>query len=560
MRLKEVSVKNYRTLQDIVLRFSPDYCTISGRNNAGKSCVIQLLGHLMEPTRRPWRSPEYDLDYTADRTQWVTNDDPITIEWTLLLSSSDDPALIAFIETFSGQEIDDTEVEIVIRVVEEESVSQTRVSVNGDTLEDRASREIVKSLRRSNCLFLHNSARQRNEVIYAGAGRRQSLYEVYLSEEDQKMLRDAAKSVQRKTRQLVKDHRNVLSGLLGKLNEKYDVEFTPFEGYGVDEMPLVVNLKDKRVEVPLHDWGSGTQNRTYILMSLLQAKRIKDLQGSEEKITPIVVVEEPESFLHPAAQSEFGGLLRELAEELGIQIIVSTHSPFMLNRVSPSSNILLRRRLRRGQLQEAEIVNTSGENWMDPFSEHLGIVSPEFNYWRSLFAPRDARVLLVEGKIDCAYFCYVRKLLGEKSGLAEDVEIVAYGGKDALKNTVLVGFVLRNFDRVFVTFDLDAEREVSKSLEAFGLKKKRDYLAIGKNASGKNSIEGLLPERVTAAVFGKETDLVMQLSSQVSVERREAKSQLKARLLREFESNTDYSEKELGPFIEMGKIFKRAFK
>ncbi len=449
MRLKEMSAKNYRTLQDIVLRFSPDYCTISGQNNAGKSCVIRLLGYLMEPTRRPWRSSEYDLDYSEDRTQWVTTDDPITIEWNLLLSSSDDPALIAFIETFSGETIRAPEIEVIIRITLGANSTKTSVDVNGITLEERASREIVKSLRRSNCLFLHNSASQQNEVIYAGAGRRQSLYEVYLSEEDKKLLRNAAKAVQRKTRQLVKDHRNVLSELLGKLNERYDVEFTAFEGYGADEMPLVVNLKDKKVEVPLHDWGSGTQNRTYILMSLLQAKRIKDLQGSEEKITPIVVVEEPESFLHPAAQAEFGGLLRELAQELGIQIIVSTHSPFMLNRVSPSSNILLRRRLRHRQLQEAEIVDTSGENWMDPFSEHLGIVSPEFNYWRSLFAPRDARVLLVEGGIDSEYFCYVRDMLGEKAGLSEDIEIVAYGGKDALKNTILVGFVLRNFDRVY---------------------------------------------------------------------------------------------------------------
>ena len=54
MRLKKLSATNYRTLQDITLHFSPDYCTLSGKNNAGKSCVIRLLGHLLEPDRRPW--------------------------------------------------------------------------------------------------------------------------------------------------------------------------------------------------------------------------------------------------------------------------------------------------------------------------------------------------------------------------------------------------------------------------------------------------------------------------------------------------------------------------
>jgi len=343
------------------------------------------------------------------------------------------------------------------------------------------------------------------------------------------------------------------------LNEKYDVEFTPFEGYGAREMPLRINLKDKKVEVPIDDWGSGTQNRTYILMALLQAKRMKDLDASDEKITPIVVVEEPESFLHPAAQAEFGGLLQELAQELEIQIIVSTHSPFMLNRVSPVSNILLRRRLRRRQLQETEIVDTSGANWMEPFSDHLGIVSPEFNDWRTLFSSRDSRVLLVEGESDEDYFSFVREMVGDRFGLPEDVKIVAYGGKDALKNTVLVNFVLRNFDRVYITFDLDAANDVSRSLERLDLKEKEDYLAVGKNEPGKNSIEGLLPDRVVSTVFGRETDLAMQLGSVNAGERREAKRQLKRLLLDEFRHGAKYSDEELTAFLELGKVFRKAF-
>ena len=324
-------------------------------------------------------------------------------------------------------------------------------------------------------------------------------------------------------------------------------------------MPLGINLKDKKVEVPINDWGSGTQNRTYILMSLLHAKKIKDLKGSEEKITPIVVVEEPESFLHPAAQAEFGALLRDLAQELGIQIIVSTHSPFMLNRVSPPSNILLRRHRRHRQLQETEIVDTAGENWMEPFSEHLGIVSPEFNNWRSLFSSRGSRVLLVEGEVDKEYLTLIRELLGERSGLPQDVEIQPYGGKNALTNTVLVKFVLSRFDRVFVTFDLDARDEVARSLGLLGLKERDDYWAIGVNQPGKADIEGLLPGRITAAVFGSETDLVMQLRAQDGKERRDAKDKLKRRLLEEFRKEAGYTDQELSGFLELGKIFGRAF-
>ena len=86
-----------------------------------------------------------------------------------------------------------------------------------------------------------------------------------------------------------------LSTVLGRLTEQYDVELSPLEGYAAREMPLgnqifaIVMSKS-----PLSDWGSGTQNRTHILMAILQASRIKRTANADEKITPFVVIEEPE--------------------------------------------------------------------------------------------------------------------------------------------------------------------------------------------------------------------------------------------------------------------------
>ena len=160
MRLKELSAKNYRTLQDILLRFEPDYCTLSGKNNAGKSCVIRLLGYLMEPSRRPWGAEEFHLDYREDRTQWAPTEAQINVKWTIVLSSDDDPAMIAFIETVSKQEITSSEVEVVVNVEAEASVTRTTVVADGSPLGERPSREFVTKLRSSNCLFLHNSAEQ----------------------------------------------------------------------------------------------------------------------------------------------------------------------------------------------------------------------------------------------------------------------------------------------------------------------------------------------------------------------------------------------------------------
>jgi putative ATP-dependent endonuclease of the OLD family len=59
-------------------------------------------------------------------------------------------------------------------------------------------------------------------------------------------------------------------------------------------------------------------------------------------------------------------------------------------------------------------------------------------------------VLLVEGKIDQEYFEWMQNHAAKCDKLASDIEVVTYGGKDTLKNTLLLQFVLRKFDRVYV--------------------------------------------------------------------------------------------------------------
>jgi len=378
-------------------------------------------------------------------------------------------------------------------------------------------------------------------------------YEFVMSEEEKNKLDEAGKHIERRLRKLAKEHTQELSSILGRLSEKYDVELSPPERFAARRMPLGINLKDRNVEVPLNDWGSGTQNRTHILMAILQANRIKTSASPDDKITPFVVVEEPESFLHPSAQSEFGRILRALSAEFGIQIIVTTHSPYMLNLEEPASNILLSREIKRKKYYRTFAEETTGDNWMAPFSEHLGLSTTEFSSLRPIFSSFKSRVLLVEGPIDQEYFSFLQKHQLACGSLAADIEVVPYGGKDTLKNTLLIQFVLRKFDKVFVTYDLDADSDVRGALDRLELKENNDYIALGLSQPGKNCIEGLLPERVLAAVNGRETDLVMKLGSRDNKERKKAKDTLKKKYLEEFKSRTDYSNEELK---ELGKLVK----
>lgn len=555
MRLVSLSATNYRTLECLTIPFARDYCTISGCNNAGKSGVIRLLAALFRgPAVYPWPGYDVRLDYGEDKTQWLKDTPPITITYTLGLTKIEDPALISFVEKIATRQVAGAATTLALTyTLSESGPLAVAVHIDAEPTDEKAAKEIEKRIKDSNLLFLYNSTTPHEEFYFLGRGRRRMLYEFVMSEDEKRALTDAEKHVERRLKKLARAHTQGLTGILERLRDHYEVDFAPPESYATSKMPLGLNLKDRHVQVPLSDWGAGTQNRTHILMAILQANRIKTSDAPDERITPFVVIEEPESFLHPSAQAEFGRLLRLLSSELGIQIIATTHSPYMLNQDQPASNILLAREDKKRASPRTLLVDTTGDHWMAPFSEHLGLPAEEFGKWQALFSTAQSRVLLVEGPLDQEYFEYFQANAVCGESLSRDIEVAPYGGKDTLKNTLLVQFVLRKFDHVFVTYDLDADPEARAPLQRLGLREGTDFLAMGIAEPGKDAVEGLLPKRVLAAVQGRETDLVMKLGCRENNERRKAKDALKKMYLEEFKRHTDYTRDEVRELLRVVK-------
>jgi AAA15 family ATPase/GTPase len=546
MQLRKISAKNFRTLEDAVIDFGNNYCTISGKNNAGKSCIIRLLSALLyKDEHRPWRS-DSEIDFEDDKTQWLNDEQLIEIEYHLNLNQSDDSSLVTFVAKLSDATVDSPDLPIIVKSIYRKSKkSEHFITVSGKAIEGSLAKDVLHKLKTSNLLFLHNSTN--HDELYFGGGKRLALVEFVLSEQEKRQIVNAEAKILTKIKKLAKQHKDELQALLGKLQEKHSVEFSTLDASYSRHIPLGVRLVDKNVNVPINEWGSGTQNKTYILLSILWANRIKTQGKEDEKITPIVVVEEPESFLHPSAQAEFGRLLSSLAIELGIQIIVTTHSPYMLNRDTPASNILVRRQQKGPKKCPSEIVIPEGDNWMLPFSEHLGIPIAEFQAWAPIFKSEMPKILLVEGPLDKGYFDYIHEKQLIKERLPEDIEIVAYGGKDALRNTVLLKFALEKYSETYITFDLDVLSDVKRAIEAIGYKENFTYFAIGNDLPGHKDIEGLLPEKVRAAIFANNTSLVTQAIGGD----RTAKDQLKKLYLNEFRSREDYTLEELKGFRDL---------
>jgi putative ATP-dependent endonuclease of OLD family len=562
MKILSLSARNFRTLENFDLSLDAYYCTISGQNNAGKSAVVQIIRHFLDNSEeyRYFDHEHTRINYDKDKTQW-NNEKYIELSLTIELGREIDSEVFFVVEKFSGISLQNDLAEIKItQYFKDDGSIITNCYVENTEVEEQSSSEILKKIRTASNLIVHNSTMPTRNYYYFKEGVMEVL-EVHISDSDKAKIEAAEKTLQNRVQSAAKQHKEELSKMLGKLQDRYDVGLTTLErsAHSNSKFPLSVSLTDKSVEVPLTAWGTGTQNRTRVLMSILDAVRIQSAKQAENRSTPVVLVEEPESFLHPSAQAEFGKILNELSEELKIQIIATTHSPYMLNQRMPEANILLERRVFRNRLKETQRRSVSGESWMLPFAEILGIIPDEFSKWESVFSSQKSCVILVEGKVDQEYFQYFKEKHPNIYNIDDNVEVVAYGGKDALKNTQLLKFMLSKFEKLFVTYDLDAEKEVSRSLSSIGLEHKTDYCSIGRQKPGSDCIEGLLPEKVKSAVYGRETELVAALSSSDSNARKSAKSSIKQRLLDELK-RSECADEELVDFKTLFKTISKAFK
>ena len=495
---------------------------------------------------------ENSLSYDRDHTQWAKSEE-MEISVRVELNRHDDSEVFFVVDKFASKPIEgDTARVRVSETFTSTGQSQVLCRVNGDELGSQNSSEIAKKLKSAPNLVVHNSTTPSRRLYYF-SGEMTEVLESHFSQEDRKKIADAERNLSNKVKNAAKEHKEELSQLLGRLGENYDVELTTIDRGGSSRFPLNVKLNDKSVDANLGGWGSGTQNRTRVLISVLEADRIRKSQASENRSTPVVLVEEPESFLHPSAQAEFGKVLNNLSKDFGVQIIATTHSPYMLNQSNAQANLLLERKVMRNKLKETTLVDTTGDEWMLPFADNLGVVAGEFIPWRKIVSSPNSRIVLVEGTLDVEYFCHLKDKYPATYQLPDDVEVVSYGGKDALKNTQVLQFMLSRLERVYITYDLDAEREVEPKLKSIGLTSVNDFCSIGVNKPGKECIEGLLPESIMASVYAENVENVSALTSADSKARNSAKSNIKKAALKKFK-DSELNEVELK---EMSKLMKK---
>ena len=399
MRISSLEAHNYRTLENVRLTFPTSYTAICGANDSGKTNIFRIIRAFMKEDHPFIYIPddEQELVLDDDFPKWKevpTSERVVTVSITIVVYPDRDTGLYQFIirqlsledknapledknapledknapleDKNAPLEDKNAPLEFTVSVsTSSEPGQRVRVTLDGNTFDGLPAQEVLQRISTSKSILFHNSTQP--DPRHLGGGFSQL---TELSAESAPILESAQKTVDESLAKLVEGHQNELNALLGRLEKKYRVRLS-LPPLNFNFLPFRLTLGERQYNVPLSNWGSGTQNRTLILLTLFRAKQISESRASTSKITPVIVIEEPESFLHPAAQAEFGRILVDLAEEFQVQVIATTHSPYLLSIKTPESNILLQRRTDREQLLETDVVATSGENWMKPFGLRL---------------------------------------------------------------------------------------------------------------------------------------------------------------------------------------------
>lgn len=201
-------------------------------------------------------------------------------------------------------------------------------------------------------------------------------------------------------------------------------------------------LIDDGVETALENKGDGIKSLAAI--SLMQ----ESSRVSSAADTFILAVEEPEAHLHPNAVHEIKERLEAIAADR--QVILSTHSPLLVNRQDIGSNIIVRQNQARAASSRRELRDCLGVRVTD-----------------NLESARLA--LLVEGLTDETV---LRSVLAQRSTvLAEAIagdEIAFIAVKGASKLEYQLSSLRTSITPAFVAFDNDdaARLAIQKAMDA----------------------------------------------------------------------------------------------
>lgn len=409
MKLTRLVIHNYRSIWSgdqpapLTLEFGEGLNTLIGPNNCGKSNVLGALRLALDETATfdPERDFPKPMAWSYARIQADFAIDPNT--------SGPEQTLLRYLEEYESDagarktNASQGRLSLLTQFrpprpggevrAERRILVGGRGSILGDArLHDRALKQLRRCLR-----FIYIRSGQSLEGLLVG-GIREILRSVL-----RENLAEEFSQAEAKRAAYVQDLREgLLVQLTNQLNEELAEVFP--EVKGVTITPQVPSIEDTlaaaRIELEDHavtameDKGTGL--RGTLLVAMLKYLAL------HSRRSVVFAVEEPESFLHPAAQETLRDDLESLCARPDVTLVVTTHSPFLVSRRDGAKSFSLQKdQTGRTRLAAAASADEDLDRVLTPLFRASAI--PHFLSRASRIPPDTQLALVVEGSTDEEY-------------------------------------------------------------------------------------------------------------------------------------------------------------
>jgi len=393
MYISKVRIENFRNFKNTQIEFNDGVNVIIGHNNAGKSNLIKALGLVLssqagkqldlddfnklaslEELRADPPRIRISLFIRQSNNEDLNSDDDLATVGNWLISLNEPYEVLLTYEFFLPERerasylqaiSSATDLEVAWKILKHDYIRFYMYKIwGGDPIAQTLADS--ESLQKFDFQFLDAIRDVERDML---TGRNTLLRDVlhffidYEIKSDTTKPDDTKKAAIKKKQQEFSDQaKTLLAHLQARMEEgkeqilsyaketgaSFNKAVPNFEG-SISELEMFSALKlilehDNGMKIPATHNGLGYNNLIFMsfLLAKMQVNSNGKYLGSNAKVFPILVIEEPEAHLHPAMQYQFLRFLKKNKIEKKVrQIFVTTHSTHITSSVSLDEIICL---------------------------------------------------------------------------------------------------------------------------------------------------------------------------------------------------------------------------
>jgi len=277
-----------------------------------------------------------------------------------------------------------------------------------------------------------------------------------------------------------------------------DLDFDLLKGLSINAL----NVRQDGNVRPIAKLGAARRRK---LLLALHEWRLESLQSSDEPTSLVLLYDEPDTHFDYEAQRKLFDILRELAEEDGVQVIVASHSLNLIDSVEVGDIVYLDQDADENDVVQAHIERLGDWSEIHDIARKLGLRN---------HIVLNACILCTEGKTEEILIPALYRIDRGRSLPSIGVEMVRGSDRGDDATWRLCKHVLRNNRDAFLFLDSDAQQPGSgktidsDAIQAFNEQEGEDLATTDRNVVflGQKEIEDLFADQTLAVAFERYLD------------------------------------------------------